>query len=261
MTERCADLDEYFDGELAADQAARFCDHLADCERCQGVLHGRMQERMITQLPAAHAEPARAPAAVAPAERAAPVVPATAAPAAACAAVRGGPARPRILRRATAYASPLLAAAAAYALWFGGRGDPELAMEVAVDRAPVTDRAVAVDRAQGPDRTDRAEAPLHMLTVNTGDVVRPKVQGPRHRAIWVYAGERGLVAACPGPARCHDGDGALSLELALTTRGKYVIVALGSSDPLPAPGATLDQTRVAARRAGIRTVLQYVEVD
>lgn len=259
MTERCADLDEFFDGELAADQAARFCDHLATCERCQDVLHGRMQERVITQIRAVP-EPAAAPEEAAPAEPPAPVVSATAAPAAACAAVPRGPARIQIVGRVMAYASPLLAAAAAYALWFGNPGVPELAMKVAVDRAPVTDRAVA-DRVRVTDRTDRAEVPPHTLTVNVGDVVRPTVQGPGHRAICVYAGERSLIAACPGAARCHDGDGELSLELALTTRGKYVIIALGSSDPLPAPGATLDQTRAAARRAGIRTVLRYVEVE
>jgi hypothetical protein len=249
MMDRCADLDEFFDGELAADQADRFRDHLADCERCQEILHGRMQENVAAQVPAARRERAAAPAATALAEAPAPVVSAAAVPAPACAAAPGGPARTRIFRRAVAYASPLLAAAAAYALWFGDCSDPGLEMAVAVDRAP------------GTDRSDRAAAPSHTITVHAGEVLRPTVRGPRHRAIWVYAGERSLVAACPGAARCRDDGGELTLEFTLTAPGKYAIVALGSSDLLPAPGTTLDQTRVAARRAGIRTVLQYVEVE
>lgn len=40
----CAALDRFFDGELSADRADAFRDHLAACERCQRVLHGRMQE-------------------------------------------------------------------------------------------------------------------------------------------------------------------------------------------------------------------------
>jgi len=43
----CADLDSFFDGELAAEQAARFRDHLAGCERCERVLRGRMQEAVL----------------------------------------------------------------------------------------------------------------------------------------------------------------------------------------------------------------------
>lgn len=40
----CADLDPFFDGELAKEAAANFREHLVECPRCQGALHGRMQE-------------------------------------------------------------------------------------------------------------------------------------------------------------------------------------------------------------------------
>jgi hypothetical protein len=43
----CADLDPFFDGELAAGEATAFRAHLADCARCQAVLHGRMHEAAI----------------------------------------------------------------------------------------------------------------------------------------------------------------------------------------------------------------------
>lgn len=43
----CADLDSFFDGELGAEHAARFRDHLGGCALCQRVLHGRIQEAML----------------------------------------------------------------------------------------------------------------------------------------------------------------------------------------------------------------------
>ena len=42
MTERCEDLDLFFDRELGAEAAQVFRDHLAACARCQDVLLGRM---------------------------------------------------------------------------------------------------------------------------------------------------------------------------------------------------------------------------
>jgi hypothetical protein len=244
MMERCADLDEFFDGELATDQADRFRDHLATCERCQDVLHGRMQESVAAQVPAARPEPAAVPAAAAPGR-----VASASWAALAMAADRAprAPARPWV--RALTYAVPLVAAAAAIPLWLTHRSDPAFELSLSIDRAPVT------------DRSDRAAAPQRSITTHTGDVLRSTVRGARNRAIWVYVGERSLVAACPGAAGCTDSGGELTLALALTARGKYAIVALGSSDPLPPPGTTLDQTRAAARRAGIRTELQYVDVE
>ncbi|MBC7978893.1 MAG: zf-HC2 domain-containing protein, partial [Myxococcales bacterium] len=43
----CADLDNFFDGELGGEQAAKFRAHLGGCEPCQRVLHGRMQEAVL----------------------------------------------------------------------------------------------------------------------------------------------------------------------------------------------------------------------
>jgi hypothetical protein len=264
MTERCADLDEFFDGELAADQADAFRDHLATCERCERVLEGRMQESIAVRVPAVRLEqPAAAPVPAVRLEQpgAAPVLaarttareavaPAPAMPPAA--AVPIDPRRARGCGRFFTYAAPILAAAAAIPLWLAYRGDPDLELSLAVDRAPVIDRTRA-------DR-DRADMPPHGLIAHIGDTLRPRAHGARHRAIGVYLGER-LIAACPGDARCSDGSGDLVLDLPLTDHGRYTILALGSSDPLPAPGPTLDPTRAAARRAGIRTELQYVEIQ
>lgn len=43
----CSVLDASFDGEADVAQVDAFRSHLADCTRCQRVLHGRMQERMV----------------------------------------------------------------------------------------------------------------------------------------------------------------------------------------------------------------------
>ena len=42
----CTNLDAFFDAELYPDEADAFRVHLATCERCQRVLHGRMQEQV-----------------------------------------------------------------------------------------------------------------------------------------------------------------------------------------------------------------------
>lgn len=42
----CSSLDAFFDAELYPDEADAFRVHLATCERCQRVLHGRMQEQV-----------------------------------------------------------------------------------------------------------------------------------------------------------------------------------------------------------------------
>jgi hypothetical protein len=263
MTERCTDLDAFFDGELAADQADRFRHHLPTCERCQRVLDGRMQESIAVRAPA-RASRARdpAPALAAAIASAAPAVtaltgtapavdrepgaPDSAAPAAARTRARRGPTR-AVCVRALTYAVPLVAAAAAIPLWLAHRGDSGLELSLSVERAPGVDR-------------DRADLPPHGLVAHIGDTLRPSARGARHRAIGVYLGER-LIAACPGDARCSDRSGDLVLDLPLTDHGRHAILALSSGDPLPAPGPTLDATRAAARRAGIRTELQYVEVQ
>ena len=47
MTERCDDLDLFFDRELETEAAEAFRDHLATCTRCKQVLQGRMLEAAV----------------------------------------------------------------------------------------------------------------------------------------------------------------------------------------------------------------------
>ncbi|MFZ6185765.1 CHAT domain-containing protein [Nannocystis pusilla] len=95
MTRRCDDIDRYFDGELEGDARAAFEAHLVECAGCQQALHVLMQLQVATG-------PEAAPAA--------PVISLT----------------PR-KRRGWWAAVPLLAAAAALALYLRGPGGgPEL---------------------------------------------------------------------------------------------------------------------------------------
>jgi Putative zinc-finger len=267
MTARCTDLDIFFDGELDADQAAAFRDHLATCERCQRVLHGRMQEEVAAQADAA-AQPADAiPIATARAARAAASAAGTAAsggptagtPAASTPAVSASagaptalapaassssaPARSRGSRRGVLiYLAPVLAAAAALPLFLLSKRD---------DGGPLE---VAYEIEQG--------GPTARGSVHVGDVLRSTVRGERHRALWVYFEGHELIAACPNDARCSNDGSDMVLRLTLKQRGQYTVVALGSDDaiPPPAPGGTLDE-QLAAQSAGIHSQRRKIEVD
>jgi hypothetical protein len=47
MSSTCDHLDAFFDGELQADAAGAFRDHLASCPHCEAALRGRMLEAMV----------------------------------------------------------------------------------------------------------------------------------------------------------------------------------------------------------------------
>jgi hypothetical protein len=153
-----------------------------------------------------------------------------------------------------AYASPLLAAAAAIPLLLIHQSEPEFELALAVERGQASEHR----RASEPDP---AAASRRSIAAHTGDVVRPSVRGEHHRAIRVFLDEHRLVAACPEDPGCRDAGGELTLELHLTAPGKYAIIGLGSSDPLAAPGATLEQTQIAARRAAIHTQIKRLDVE
>jgi tetratricopeptide (TPR) repeat protein len=91
MTSRCDDLDLYFDGELPEGERAAFEAHLAGCDRCQRELHALMQLEVAT-APEVKARPADN---VVPLAR---------------------------RRRALWAAAPVIAAAAAVALWIRSPG-------------------------------------------------------------------------------------------------------------------------------------------
>jgi hypothetical protein len=235
MTVRCTDLDSFFDGELEADQAAAFRDHLASCPRCQTVLHGRVQEEV-----AAHGDDAAVAAAAA--------LPAAALAANATAAAEAAPAASASIeptasgtrRRVMIYLAPILTAAAAMlVLW---PRDDDGPLELAVD---VEHRGPA---ARG--------------NVHVGDELHSTVRGERHRAIWVYLDDRDLMAACPNDQRCRETGSVLELRLPLDARGRYTVVALGSDNAIPPPaaGKSVDEL-LATLAAGVHSALRTIDVD
>jgi hypothetical protein len=156
--------------------------------------------------------------------------------------------------RLAAYLAPVVAAAAAVPLWLAAQHEPSFGLAVAIDRGSATRRGATTNM--------RGNAVAHR-----GDVARPTVQGSKHRAIWVYLDDRELLVACtktgalPPGARCESSDDELGLQLPLNARGHYAILALGSSDLLPEPAATLDEAQALARTAGISTLIDNLDVD
>jgi len=45
----CSLLDLFFDNELPPAEADAFRAHVGSCKRCERVLHGRMQEHVLTR--------------------------------------------------------------------------------------------------------------------------------------------------------------------------------------------------------------------
>src|SRR4051812_8379997 len=88
----CADLDPFFDRELSKEAAADFSEHLDGCSRCQVALHGRMQEEVVLEKSPERAVQHRS---------------------------AGARPAPRARRHMLTYLAPILATAAAVAIWFG----------------------------------------------------------------------------------------------------------------------------------------------
>lgn len=242
MTVRCSDLDLFFDGELDADPAAAFRDHLVTCERCRAVLHGRIQEAVIAQ--ASRGEPGEVAPAAAAADASSPAAHAATARAAATAphvVADHAPRARRGRRRVLVYLAPVLAAAAALPLlWPGKRDDGPLELATDVEHT----------------------GPAARGSTHVGDVLRSTVRGERHRALWVYLDDRDLVAACPNDERCTQRDDRITLRLPLALPGRYAVVALGSQQAIPPPasGKTLDEL-LAAKPVNIQSDVRYVDVD
>jgi anti-sigma factor RsiW len=223
MTASCADLDPFFDGELAADAADAFRSHLVDCDRCQRVLRGRMQEEILVEVPDAGA-----------------VAPGAARAQAGAASVTPIDSR----RRKVLYLAPAVAAAAAAAIWLGTRGPSPAS-------APV-ELAMKIEHRGAAARGD---------TAHVGDVARLVVRGGGHRALWVYLGDRELVIACPGGASCAGGDAELAVELRFAAPGQYKVIAVVSDQPVAAPEGALDVMLSTVTAAGAHIKITPIDVN
>lgn len=91
--------------------------------------------------------------------------------------------------------------------------------------------------------------PIVRGSVKVGDVLHATARGgDARRAVWVYRGERVLVAGCPGGARCRISDAETSADIELAAPGTYTIVAVSARGELPVPSGSLDDALAGALR-------------
>jgi hypothetical protein len=281
----CADLDPFFDGELAKEAAANFREHLVECLRCQVALRGRMQEETVLEK-----RPERGaqhhPAGATPARTVRPVLVGN--PEHGGIAGRAGnqvaqalgedgdPAGARVVarehggrrgggadRRLTLLA-PALAAAAAVAIWLVGTpGDPAMspARSGAASPSPAEFSLAIERRGAGMRSGAGAAGEARDSAAQVGDVLRPTVRGEDHRAIWVYLEDRELVIACPDGPGCRDAGGSLALELLVSAPGRYSIIEIGSAQPIPTPHGPLDVMLSSIADVGVHLEIKHVDVN
>lgn len=123
-----------------------------------------------------------------------------------------------------------LAAAAVLLLWLRR---PQPTMQLAFEIR---------HRSGEPAMRNGAEA------VHLEDTFTVAVTGRQHRALWLYLNEQ-LLIACPGDATCQVEAAALRAWWRPTTVGKYVVVAVTSEQPIPAPAGSLDADLATAQSA------------
>jgi hypothetical protein len=71
------------------------------------------------------------------------------------------------------------------------------------------------------------------------DTMHATAHGADHVALWIYRDDK-LVKSCPGDPRCQTTGRALSLDVVLDTRGRWVGVAVSSSEPIAGPSGSYD---------------------
>lgn len=217
---------------MLEDRRAAFLDHLTACERCQEGLLGREDEEDI--VGGMGAQVRRSPASVT---------------------------RPEQRSRTVLYLAPILAAAAAIAIWLGNSGahpSRPIELSLVIGHVDTTTQRGNAPRA-GDDAAPAADAMLRTMA-RVGDVLRSAARGAVHRARLVYRDNRELVIACPGDPACSSSKDELALELHLSGAGEYSIIAIGSDEPVPAPRASVDVMLSAVVSAGAHFERRVVDV-
>jgi len=124
---------------------------------------------------------------------------------------------------------------------------------VVILRNPAFDVGLSFD--SGSKDTHRSKATGDIPQQMVGDTVHASAQhGAPLRAVWIYHGSQ-LVAACPRDPQCRVTGDATGVDYVLSVVGRYTIVAMHSSAPIPPPSGAYDDDVARAERAGavIRT--------
>jgi hypothetical protein len=140
-------------------------------------------------------------------------------------------------------AAPLAAAAAAL-----------LALSL---RAPQAGPALAwALRRPGQSEAMRSEH------ARPGDVLDVNIHtgGAAHAELRVYRDDQALLVRCTDQPPCARSGDEITAAVTLDERGRYQIVLLHGQQPLPAPGAHLDDDLARARAAGASVVLRELDV-
>ena len=147
-------------------------------------------------------------------------------------------------------AIPVLAAGAAILL-IHLRAPKPLEVAYAIEKDPT--RVVRGGSAEA--RSDHiVVVPLYSRLVLSAE------GGAGHRALWVYRGERELVAACPGDSRCAPGDEP-RLMLSVDKIEQLQVLALSSEGALPTPTGRYDDDHAAALDAHIVAKVKEFKVE
>jgi len=163
------------------------------------------------------------------------------------------------------YLAPILAVAAAVAIWLvGTREDPapnSTRFGAARPLSP-TEVALTIERRGVATRSGAGTAGEARGSVaQVGGVLRSTVRGEDHRAVWVYLEDRELVAACPDGPGCSNAGGSLTLELRVSAPGRYSIIAISSAHPILTPHGPLDVMLGAIAAVGAQFEIKHVDVN
>ncbi|HEX4453649.1 MAG TPA: zf-HC2 domain-containing protein [Kofleriaceae bacterium] len=190
MTSTCVQLDAFFDGEMPADAASAFRDHLASCPHCEAALRGRVLEAMV--VTGGPRQPAFARGSMPPL-----------------------PPSPSPQRRRVAIGAAgvvALAAAASIALFARPSPSPH-------HGDPADQLAVAYDIERGPHA-------MRGQTAHVGDTLH--LRSPA--TVWIYRGDHELALACAPNTSCDLHVAAIGSYSIVTLAGAAIPAPHGSLD-------------------------------
>lgn len=95
-----------------------------------------------------------------------------------------------------------------------------------------------------------------------GDVLDVTIRtgGAAHVELRIYRDDQALLVRCTDQPPCVRRDDGLTATISLEARGRYQIAFLYGPQPLPAPGASLDDDLARARAAGATVELRELDV-
>ena len=164
--------------------------------------------------------------------------------------------RPRQPLSSVWLGAPVLAAAAMVLLIWHLKpprgGSPGSDPETIALAEPRSDRHSSLHRPKSK-RTQRSRQASRQAVAlgQVGDMLQAKLSGAEYVGIWVYRNANELIVSCPGSSSCLSVLGTTTAYAMMREPGRYRVVLLRSSSPLPAPSGSLDADLATLARAGV----------